>query len=143
MYGVTEIESVDLLGPVALNKGMLEKERDEELRKYFRVRCEKNSEHCLTHTLKEYKKYANDESQKGLRFNTNEALEARNILLDMLTDARTVAPVIQTGCYHSTPNIQSYFYVFTHKTHSKNYIVSNKLILFQNIKGGYTIYEII
>lgn len=49
---------------------------------------------------------------------------ARDELLDILSDARTVAPVVQTGLYHSAINLQSYFYVFSHKTHSKEYPVS-------------------
>lgn len=122
MYGVTQMESVDLLDAVALNQGMLERERDEELLKYFHVRCKKIPELCVARTIKEYKKYVNDDSEKVSTF----AAQERNIVLDVLSDARTVAPVVQTGRYHSTPNIQSYFYVFTHKTLSKDYIVSTE-----------------
>lgn len=49
---------------------------------------------------------------------------ARDTLLDILSDARTVAPLVQTAKYHAELNQQSYFYVFTHKTMSKEYLVS-------------------
>lgn len=61
---------------------------------------------------------------------------ARDELLDILSDARTVAPVIQTGLYHSALHIQSYFYVFSHKTHSKEYIVSIFLTKWKAIVFG-------
>nr|WCC58147.1 carboxylesterase [Pharsalia antennata] len=126
MYGVTELESIHLLGPVALTHGMLEKERDEELRKYFSSRCEKKPELCLMQTLEEYtgsefaSNYREDRDSEGREI--SKAFLARNALLDILSDARTVAPIVQMGKYHAALNLQSYFYVFTHKTHSRNYI---------------------
>lgn len=122
MYGVTELESIHLLGPVALTHGMLEKERDEELGKYVSSRCEMKPELCLMQTLEEYtgSEFAsNDREYEG-----SKAFLARNALLDILSDARTVAPIVQMAKYHAALNLQSYFYVFTHKTHSRNYIVS-------------------
>lgn len=127
MYGVTEVESVDHLDPVALFQGMLEKERDEELGKYFQFRCEKKPEFCTVRTLNEYSQENHVQADDFSDVGPEKAFLVRDVLLDILSDARTVAPVIQTGRYHSTPNMQSYFYVFTHKTHSKEYIVSNLL----------------
>ncbi|KAL1513355.1 hypothetical protein ABEB36_002775 [Hypothenemus hampei] len=128
MYGVTEIESIHLPlgGDVALIYGMLENERDEELRKYMRTRCEIKPEACFAKTRAEYN-YEEHSFQRdqGLSWTSNQpdrATLARDELLDILSDARTVAPVLQTGLYHSALNFQSYFYVFTHKTHSKEYI---------------------
>lgn len=131
MYGVTELESIHSLGPVALTHGMLEKERDQELRNYLRTRCEMKPELCLTHTLAEYIERNGDEfaqnDEKYGRIVENEpdrATLARDALLDILSDARSVAPIVQMGRYHAALNLQSYFYVFTHKTISKEYIVS-------------------
>ncbi|KAG5875985.1 hypothetical protein JTB14_006709 [Gonioctena quinquepunctata] len=52
MYGVAEIESINLLGPVAVRQGMLGKERDRELYAYFRIRCEMKPNICLERTQK-------------------------------------------------------------------------------------------
>lgn len=106
---------------VALTHGMLEKERDQDLNKYLSIRCELNHEVCLLRTLAEYigKDFVtNDQSLGGFA--------TRDMLLDMLSDARTVGPMILTARYHATVNPQSYFYVFGHTTSSRNFIVSNK-----------------
>ncbi|CAG9829909.1 unnamed protein product [Diabrotica balteata] len=128
IYGVNEIESINLLDPIGLSHGLLLKERDQELRTYFRSRCEMKPEVCLQRTLDEYG--ANDiltnvnsgQKYSYQMYEPNQAIKARDVLLDILSDARSVAPMIQTAKYHSLLNMQSYFYVFKHKTTSKNYI---------------------
>lgn len=40
----------------------------------------------------------------------------RNTLLEILSDARVAAPVIQTADFHSQSNPKSYLYVFKHLT---------------------------
>ncbi|CAH1117824.1 unnamed protein product [Phaedon cochleariae] len=125
IYGVTELESVHLLGPVALTQGLLEKERDQQLRAYFYSRCEVKPELCLQRTLDEYGQSELPQRDSAGGFTGDEpdrASLARNALLDILSDARSVAPVVQTGRYHAALNLQSYFYVFTHRTQSKEYI---------------------
>lgn len=132
MYGVTEMESVDFLNPVALYQGMLDKERNDELRQYLKLRCDNKVENCLERTLKMYIKDSDRLSKVG----SAEVLQNRDVFLDVLSDARSVAPVIQTGRFHSKRNIQSYFYVFTHKTHSKEYKVSTYLDMFGKFNCG-------
>lgn len=44
-------------GDVALIYGMLENERDEELGKYMRMRCEMKPDYCFAQTMAKYKKY--------------------------------------------------------------------------------------
>lgn len=120
LSGLTEVESINLLDAVALTHGMLEKERDQDLNKYLGIRCELNHEVCLLRTLAEYlgKDFVtSDQSQGGLA--------TRDMLLDMLSDARTAAPMVLTARYHATVNPQSYFYVFGHTTASRNFIVSS------------------
>lgn len=51
-------------------------------------------------------------------------MRTRDQLLDMLSDALYVAPIVQTAKFHSQMNVQSYFYVFSYKTKSRDYIVS-------------------
>ncbi|XP_066143229.1 neuroligin-4, X-linked-like isoform X1 [Euwallacea fornicatus] len=126
MYGVTELESIHLPlgGDMAVIHGMLENKRDEELGKYMRVRCEIKPDVCLAETRAKYNynERSFQRDQTWMDGQPDRATLARDELLDILSDARTVAPVLQTGLYHSSLNIQSYFYVFSHKTRAKDYI---------------------
>lgn len=129
MYGVTELESIHLLSADALKFGMLEKDRDQELRRYLRSKCEMKPELCLTKALAEYTRSEFSMDDGGYGYSGHEpdkASLARDALLDILSDARTVAPMVQMGMYHSELNQGSYFYVFTHKTLSKGHLVSIK-----------------
>ncbi|CAG9853637.1 unnamed protein product [Phyllotreta striolata] len=130
MYGVTEMESINLLDPLTFSQGMLLKERDKELRTYFRTRCEMKPELCLQRTLDEYSHgdilQNNVQKKDGVYdysgYEPDQASLARDTLLDILSDARSVAPMVQMAKYHAAVNMQSYFYVFKHKTESRDYI---------------------
>lgn len=129
MYGVNEVESAHLLGPVGLTHGLLEKERDQELRKYLSTRCEFKPELCLAYTLREYVGDSDDElgDQPQSSFSgpgLDRAKLARDKLLDMLSDARSIAPMALMAKLHSRVNSQSYFYVFGHTSSAKEGIVS-------------------
>lgn len=124
MYGLTEVESINLLGPVALTHGLLEKERDQELGKYLHNRCEMKRELCVARTLSEYEAddfTMSDQMYGGIPI-TAKAVNARDTLLDILSDARTAAPVAQMAKYHSILNPESYFYVFGHTTDSRDFL---------------------
>ncbi|XP_065163023.1 uncharacterized protein [Atheta coriaria] len=128
MYGVTEVESVQLLPPVGLAFGLLEKERDHELRKFFYARCEYKPENCVAHTLEHYSQnvpHGPQQYQMDGFPEPDRASIARDLLLDMLSDARTVAPIALTARYHASVNSQSYFYVFGHTTASREYITTH------------------
>lgn len=43
--------------------------------------------------------------------------EHRDLVLDVLSDARVVGPLIQTGLYHADLNQHNYMYVFGHNSH--------------------------
>ncbi|KAL3281970.1 hypothetical protein HHI36_005173 [Cryptolaemus montrouzieri] len=125
MYGVTEVESINFLGPIALTYGMLQKERDQELRNYLRFTCETKPELCVSTILEEYTGnifIMDDEAYSSTV--TNTAGVVRDSLLDILSDARTVAPILKMGLFHSMVNRHSYFYVFTHKTESKDHLLN-------------------
>lgn len=47
--------------------------------------------------------------------------EYRNSILEILSDARVVAPVIQMADFHSSIRQRSYFYVFSHQTTNGDY----------------------
>lgn len=125
---MTEVESAHLLGPVALTHGMLEKERDQELRKYLHTRCEFKPELCVARTLAEYTgtEFTLDDQMHGgfTGHEPDRASVARDNLLDMLSDARSAAPTVLTARLHAAANVQSYFYVFGHTTASREFLVS-------------------
>lgn len=116
---------------------MLENDRDRELSRYLRSRCEMKPELCVTKTLEQYSKpeftksefILDDQIYGGYAGQEpDRASLARNALLDILSDARTVAPMVQMAKYHSALTAQSYFYVFTHKTFNSEHIVSRLYI---------------
>lgn len=127
LFGVTEIESIHLLKADALKFGMLERDRDEELRKYFRGRCERKPDVCVARTLGEYSNIDFTLADDYIGYTGHEpdkASLARDALLDIFSDSKTVAPMVQMAKYHAALDQQSYFYVFSHRTHSKEYLVS-------------------
>jgi hypothetical protein len=112
LYGVTELESYDLLDAVSLQHGMLEQERDMKIRTYFEDRFEYKPGLLLAETLKAY----NVTSRRPIGSSHSVAETNRDILLDILSDARAAAPMVQTANFHSSANPKSYFYIFSHKS---------------------------
>jgi len=43
-------------------------------------------------------------------------LEHRDVVLDILSDARVVGPLLQTGMFHADVNRRNYMYVFGHNS---------------------------
>ncbi|GJQ67149.1 putative carboxylesterase family [Trypoxylus dichotomus] len=115
LYGLTEVESINLLNPVYLLHGMLDEELDRELTDYMNAFCEFNSDICKTRTRNKYWYSAAD-----YKDSTRDVLKSRDVILDILSDARSAAPMIRMARYHSILNSQSYFYVFGHITSSRN-----------------------
>nr|CAD7444738.1 unnamed protein product [Timema bartmani] len=109
MYGLTETESYHHLNSVDLSYGMLEKERDQMLRSYFQAKYEMKPDLALAETLREYTDWRHSLSK-------NMAEVCRDVLLDILSDARVAAPLVQMADFHSAVNPKSYFYVFTHRS---------------------------
>ncbi|KRT85551.1 esterase [Oryctes borbonicus] len=115
LYGLTEVESINLLNPVYLLHGMLDEEFERELTDYMNAFCEFNSNICKIRTRNKYWYSAAE-----YRDSTRDVLKSRDVLLDILSDARSAAPMIRMARYHSVLNSQSYFYVFGHVTSSRN-----------------------
>jgi hypothetical protein len=112
LYGVTELESYGLLDAVSLQYGMLEQERDKKIRSYVRERFEYEPGLSLAETLKAY-----NVTRRQLSASSRSVAEThRDILLDILSDARVAAPMVQTANFHSSANPKSYFYVFAHRS---------------------------
>ena len=112
LYGVTELESYNLLDAVSLHFGMLEQERDKKIRSYVQERFEYLPDMYLAETLKAYTDVTRRSSESSSQ---SIAENNRNTLLDILSDARVVAPMVQTAKFHSSANPKSYFYVFSHR----------------------------
>lgn len=70
----------------------------------------------------------------------------RDSILEILSDARVVAPVIQMADMHSAIHQRSYFYVFAHQTTNGDYpqviiVFSNLICIFLNqINIQYMVY---
>lgn len=123
MFGITAVESDHLLDNVALIHGLLETERNEILRKYLQARFEYQPDKALDSTLREY-----------ANLSLTSAIHYRDTVLEVLSDGRVAAPVVQTGNYHSAINPKSYMYVFGHSTISKDYLVSFSIFTSVNLR---------
>ncbi|XP_054091848.1 uncharacterized protein LOC105219933 isoform X2 [Zeugodacus cucurbitae] len=109
LFGVTESESYHTLGALALEEGLRENERDNLLRFYMQTRFDVRPDLALAATLKKYEDMYNNPT-KG----TNS--EHRDVVLDILSDARVVGPLMQTGLFHADVNRRNYMYVFGHNS---------------------------
>jgi hypothetical protein len=135
LYGVTELESYALLDAVSLQYGMLEKERDKKIRSYVRERFEYEPGLSLAETLKAY-----NVTRRPLSASSRSVAEMhRDILLDILSDARVAAPMVQTANFHSDANPKSYFYVFAHRSLYGDYagVSIPQNLCFPYIRNGY------
>uniref|UniRef100_A0A8D8F6G1 Neuroligin-4, X-linked n=2 Tax=Culex pipiens TaxID=7175 RepID=A0A8D8F6G1_CULPI len=114
LYGMTELESYNVLNAVALTYGLLENERDNLLRFYMQNRFEIRPDLALAATLNEY---------TGILTDPNKSLADihRDTLLDILSDARVAAPMLQTGLYLAKVNPKCYMYVFAHNSEAGEY----------------------
>jgi hypothetical protein len=112
LYGVTQLESYDVLDAASLQYGIQEQERDKKIRTYVRERFEYEPGLSLAETLNAY-----NVTKRRSSFSSQSVAEThRDILLDILSDARTAAPMVQTANFHSSANPKSYFYVFSHRS---------------------------
>lgn len=114
LFGLTEIESYHILNDIGLNFGIHETDRDNLLRIFMQNRYEMQPEIALSVALREYSElYGNP-----LRPLPD---EHRDLVLDILSDARVAAPLLQTGLYHSRVNPRSYMYIFSHNSKASEY----------------------
>lgn len=134
---MTEYESYHLLDSVSLEHGMLENERHKVLLEYMKAKFEVNMTNdifwltilnvilyfhlklfpdlTLTATLAQY----TDRDRTWL--SSSGALENRDILLEILSDAMVLAPLIQLVDIQSEVNDNTYFYVFSHRNALSKY----------------------
>ncbi|XP_065358771.1 uncharacterized protein Nlg1 [Calliphora vicina] len=109
LFGITESESYHSLGALALEEGLRENERDNLLRFYMQSRFDVRPDLALAATLKKYSEMYNNPIKA-----TN--MEHRDVVLDILSDARVVGPLMQTGLFHADVNRHNYMYVFGHNS---------------------------
>jgi neuroligin len=89
LFGMTEIESYNILRKDAILHGIPQSDRDHNIRRYLLNRFDKQSEKLIStymmRTLNEY--------TKGFRNQPTTFLEHRDMLLEILSDARVIAPM--------------------------------------------------
>lgn len=114
LFGLTEIESYNNVNAVGIMHGLLENERDDQLRFYIQNRFEIRPDIAMDATLREYSNiYTNPKRP------TPE--EHRDVVLEFLSDARVAAPLFQTGIYHSRADPSTYMYLFSHISKAGDY----------------------
>lgn len=98
LFGMTEIESFNILGRDATANGLPQVDRDHNIRRYLINRFDKRPEIAFLSTLKEY-------TNTFMKSKPVSHLDHRDMLLEILSDARVTAPMSK-----STENFQ---YVFS------------------------------
>lgn len=86
LFGMTELESFNILGRDAIQNGITQVDRDHNLRKYLANRFDKRLEVAFLSTLKEY-------SDIFLKSKSMSFYDHRDVLLEILSDARVTAPL--------------------------------------------------
>ncbi|XP_053996989.1 uncharacterized protein LOC128886306 isoform X1 [Hylaeus anthracinus] len=114
MYGVTESEKFHILPPVALVHGLLDGQRDEVLRDHAKATHELEPELVLSKILEQYGDFSTG-------FTNEYTTKNRDLVLEVLSDSGTVAPLIMTANLHSRANPKSYMYVFSHPKAMQDY----------------------
>lgn len=111
---MTEIESFNSINAIGIMHGLLESERDGYLRFYMQNRFEYRPDIAMDLTLREYSNiYTNTRKPQPE--------EHRDVVLEILSDARVAAPLFQTGIYHSRVNPSTYMYLFSHISKAGDY----------------------
>jgi len=87
LFGMSELESFNILGRDAINNGIAQVDRDHNIRKYLSNRFDKDRlEVAFLSTLKEY-------SNTFLKSKSMSLHDHRDMLLEILSDARVTAPL--------------------------------------------------
>ncbi|CAH0723015.1 unnamed protein product, partial [Brenthis ino] len=121
LSGVTELESYHDFGVIELDHGILENQRDEFITKFAKLAFEGAEKIALKEILKQYAPTKLDPQRWNVETN-------RDVILNLFSDARTLAPMISFANYQSKANTQSYFYVFGHNSVSTEYAPLNKSV---------------
>lgn len=115
LFGLTEIESYNAINAIGIMHGLLENERDGYLKFYVQNRFDVRPDIAMDLTLREY---------SNIYTNPKKAVpeEHRDVVLEVLSDAGTAAPLFQTGVYHSrASNPSTYMYLFSHISKAGDY----------------------
>ncbi|XP_026333242.1 uncharacterized protein LOC113240206 [Hyposmocoma kahamanoa] len=121
LSGVTEYERYHDFGVIELDHGVLENQRDEFIKNYAKVVFGVIDDVILKEILKQYAPSKLDPQRWSVEAN-------RDVILNVFSDSRTLAPMIRFANYQSKSNRQSYFYVFGHNSISTDYAGLNKSV---------------
>lgn len=100
LFGMTEIESYNILGREATQNGLPQVERDHNIRRYLDNRFDKRPEVAFLSTLKEY-------TNLFLKPKPVSQLDHRDMLLEILSDARVAAPMSELKILLNALNLPS------------------------------------
>lgn len=117
LLGMTELESYNILNSIGIMYGLLETERNNFLRFYMQNRFEVRPDVAFQSTIREYTA-PNLQRDPKEEFTSD---EHRDILLEMFSDARVAAPIVQTGIYLSKEIPKCFMYVFAHNSDEGEY----------------------
>ncbi|XP_055317248.1 uncharacterized protein LOC129576332 [Sitodiplosis mosellana] len=115
LFGVTETESYNRINAIEIKQGLSDHERDDYLRFYMQNQFDRVADVAMDLALNTYTSNICTNPRKPTRE------ENRDIVLEILSDARYVAPLIQTGNYHSKLNPLTYMYLFSHISKAGDY----------------------
>ncbi|CAG9576307.1 unnamed protein product [Danaus chrysippus] len=121
LSGVTELERYHDFGVIELDHGILENQRDDFIKKFSKIVFEGAEDEALKEILKQYSPSKLDPQRWNVETN-------RDVILNLFSDARTLAPMVSFANYQSKSNRQSYFYVFAHNSVSTDYAPLNKSV---------------
>ncbi|XP_065576080.1 neuroligin-4, X-linked-like isoform X2 [Artemia franciscana] len=107
MYGVTQAESLHGFNEATLADGLTEEDRNRAVRTFVRNVFESNIDAISAAIINEYTNW------KSLTYDTK---IFRDSLIDIISDAQTVCPMINLADIHSSLRAKSYFYVFAYQS---------------------------
>ncbi|KOB65449.1 Neuroligin-4, X-linked [Operophtera brumata] len=121
LSGVTELESYHDFGALELDHGVLENQRDTFITNYAKIVFDSAENEALEAILKKYAPTKLDPQRWTVESN-------RDVILNLFSDSRTLAPCIRFADYQAKANRQSYFYVFGHNSVSSDFAALNKSV---------------
>lgn len=123
LFGLTDIESFSSINAIGIMHGLLESERDGYLRFYMQNRFEFRPDIAMDLTLREYNNIYTHPKKP-------QPEEHRDVVLEILSDARVAAPLLQTGIFHARVNPSTYMYLFSHISKAGDYPNVSQMLCF-------------
>lgn len=146
LLGMTEIESLNILGREAIQNGIPQVERDHNIRRYLLNRYDKRPEIAIMSTLKQY-----TSSRLFMKPKPTSQHEHRDMLLEILSDSRVVAPMSKLNLSDDSHlQLHQIFFDFQSKPASTSHVqtrsatctsshITLKLANMQRVRSPFTV----